>query len=330
MKSRIARFVVASACVASISGWLGKASADDALAKRFLEEAPRKWREHELLLRGFEVKGEHVTTMIGAKEVKGTSGTQKTRQTDRTILDSEGVQAISEQDREVFGRTRDYAFSLARPRASKALPSILDVSSVSPQYTDPALHVAASRASMIRAFFPHDFLDIVSSSDFKVKEATETSRDGKPAAQITFEYQITHPKPEERLLPKSYIGTVLFAPDAYWAIIEGAMNVDASSKQLGSYEVKHRLENVFKRLPVVVEAVDCTYDTDGNLSGSVVSKYEWKEFTGGDAMFTLSAYGLPEPSLSPPTRRRLWLFSITVTLVVFCIAFFLYRRWQEG
>ena len=109
--------------------------------------------------------------------------------------------------------------------------------------------MAIGRAHAIRSIYVLDFREMVDSPDFKVKKAIETTLDGKSLFDITFEYQRTNPSPEQKLLAKSYSGTVQFAPDSYWAMTEGTVNVDGGDKLLGGYQIKNRLANAFKGIP---------------------------------------------------------------------------------
>jgi hypothetical protein len=91
-------------------------------------------------------------------------------------------------------------------------------------------------------------------------------------------------------------------------------------------EVEHRIENAFRTLPVVVEKHFRWYDLTGSLCQRADWKYEWKEFAGGDDAFTLSAYGLPEPTIAHASPKRLLFLGVNLVFVLFCIGLFVYRR----
>lgn len=282
------------------------APADDTLAKRFLEEAPAKWREIDSKLNGFEVKGEYVTKTLSPELKKRGGRSRPEHETDRVVFSSDGIQAVDEQERRVFGMNKAYTFELTKSTQGalsivnvSPYPPRIDVLRPRPPRPNIAFITAIGRVHGIRSFFMLDFFEIVSSPDFKVKKATETTQNDKHLMSITFEYQLRNPDPKKRLLPKSYKGTILFAPDSYWAIIEGKMDVDGGDKLLGGYQIKQRLATTVKRIPVVVESSFRDYDKQGNTLETLLSKFDWKEFkeSDGNKTFTLSAYGFPEPRL---------------------------------
>ena len=152
---------------------------------------------------------------------------------------------------------------------------------------------------------------------------------GQRLILLTFAYSLTNPEPEEQWLPESYTGTVLFAPDSYWAMIELHIDTRDSREEVesGRIEVKNRIEHVFRGCPVLVESQVNWFDLTGELVQRFSAKYDWKEFTGDETAFSLSAYGFPELAGSQPDRTRLWAIVVTVALLVLLIVIFSYRQW---
>jgi hypothetical protein len=104
---------VGSICLFLTIGGQQGALADEALAKRFLEEAPRKWQEYKPLLRGYEQQRDSLTELTSGKiesrslfrQVCGTDGL-------RALLDGWQKQGDREEKATVSGSNPDYDFEL--------------------------------------------------------------------------------------------------------------------------------------------------------------------------------------------------------------------------
>jgi hypothetical protein len=174
---RIAGYGLLTMTVALTDGGREEVTAEDALAKRFLEEAPRRWKEHEAIARNLEANiastlswddGTHATIQI--RVVLGTDDTAAIydyydSQVDNTDSASAGV----------YGSNQRYAFELTRPRPDAEL-LIDDVTVRSGSTTKTNMTKAASRARLyasqqLRRLNNVDLYDIVCSRDFRVATA---------------------------------------------------------------------------------------------------------------------------------------------------------------
>ncbi len=152
---------------------------------------------------------------------------------------------------------------------------------------------------------------------------------GDRLVQVEFAYHLKNPRPDEKLLVGPYTGTVCFAPDSYWAITEAKLKLeDDPSKEVSAINTRNEIAKALRGIPVIVETRILWYDLKGKLFQRRSVKREWKEYTGGDERFTLSAYGFPEPGTARPSKKRLWFLGISVALALLSIALLIYRRWR--
>ncbi len=333
MRFLIWRFIVHGLWMLCIISGPRGAMADEALAKRFLEEAPRKWHEYKSLLRGFERQSEYLTELISDKNEEITA--------DRVVFGADGIRAVLEskpkkaKKQEIINGTNpDYSFELRKTPMTSGAFSIHNVTPRALEGEGVALRIAARRAALIWQAHPLDFLKVISSSSFHVRDAKQIVQNGSSFVQIAFEYHLSNPGPNEQLLAKHYAGTILLAPDCFWAIVELKMQLDDDPlKEVGAIELENQITNSFRGLPVIMERRVRWYSPTGTLLKRVTEKNKWNEFTGSNESFTLSAYGFPEPSIPHSSKMRLWLFCLSVILLVVCVALLVYRhyrRWQRA
>jgi hypothetical protein len=183
------------------------AAADHALAKRFLEEAPQKWRQYEAELRGFEETGDYLAVDLIPKN-------SETGECFRCLLSADGERAVWEtrpkeasKRTAVYGSNPKYDFELRKGPGPTGAFWIESVESRSQSVESIALRNARVNVAMIwHGGWLLEFLTILRSPDFLVKDAREVSRDEKRFVQVQFEYQLKNPGPRDKYLPKSYSG----------------------------------------------------------------------------------------------------------------------------
>jgi hypothetical protein len=292
------------------------ALSDDGLARRFLREAPDEWRKHE----------------SGVNSVSGTLTTRMSwddghyrKQTLRIVLganEAEGIcdSHVEEPDRStrsVYGSNADYSFELIGPLSGEM--SLREVQARAGRSPDSSKAVETGRriVSKIRRLGFIDLLDMVVSPDFTVTSAKEILQGDQMLVELEFQYDPADPSYAEVTGGIFRHGTLLLSPDMDWAVLEarvssqGPTPADALTKR---FTRQVRTDIVGK--PLVVDAHDVAFDTEGNLVYDFRDHYEWSSLSGEDAVFRLSAFGFPEPTFDGPRRAPVWM-SIGSLIVLF-------------
>jgi hypothetical protein len=162
-----------------------------------------------------------------------------------------------------------------------------------------------------------DLLDMVVSPDFTVTSAKEILQGDQMLVELEFQYDPADPSYAEVTGGIFRHGTLLLSPDMDWAVLEarvssqGPTPADALTKR---FTRQVRTDIVGK--PLVVDAHDVAFDTEGNLVYDFRDHYEWSSLSGEDAVFRLSAFGFPEPTFDGPRRAPVWM-SIGSLIVLF-------------
>jgi hypothetical protein len=305
--------------VVSLRGW----AMDEELAKRFLEEAPKKWREYEALLRPVEQHEETTLDVLSTNEVL------------HNVVDATVGNAASQvllkmcragEKERICGTNSDYYFDLTvGPEPGKVL-SIQDVQQRNANVEGYALRHRSFFVRTIAYAYPLNFIDIVGSTGFRVTDAAEIPQDSAGRVRIDFGYDLVTLSPKDASLPKSYSGTLVLEPRRYWAIKNVNMTFDDPVKEVGRIELENQIESGPHSLPVVTSAIQKWYDPAGNTLKVATSEYKWKEAKGGDRTFTLSSFGFPEPTFAKPSHSRMWAFVVAVALLVSCVGVLRYRH----
>jgi hypothetical protein len=304
-------------------------SAEDAVSKRFLMEAPQRWKEYQALLRGFELQSEYFTEFVAEN--------RQERATDRTVLSANGTQAVEEffpEDAKrvgfVRGNSPSYDFELRKKGGSQSELSIHDIQPLKTNVNGPAMRHALAAANIWQVYM-FDFLSLCSSNELQIKDAKEIAADGRDLVQIEFEYVPASSVVNQGVLAKRSTGTVLFDPNSYWAIVGAKITVHNATGDGGErIELTQQMEKALKDIPVPVESQVRLYDSGGKLIKRSTSKYQWKEYLGDGKDFTLPGYGFPEPTFAQPSLTRLWVALTCVVLIVFCLTILVYRRWRNA
>jgi hypothetical protein len=268
-------------------------SADDAIANRFLQEAPRKWKEYESLLRGFDSTSEHANEFVPL-DSKGKGEKQRQQEADHVIVDTLAKNALQKntfenQEPEVYVSNPDYSIILRRNAIIGLAPS-------SASAFRHAERARKQRVSKIWSLYPLPLHDIINPSNFKVTAASEVQHEGESVVQIDFDFNTE----SKNFGPfKTFKGSVRLSPQKYWAVLGGTITVDDPKKQIGSYELNNHL-GTFGSLPVIVGSEYLQYDPDHNLIGTMISKYSWNKFDGDMKRFRLPGYGFPDVMILPP------------------------------
>jgi hypothetical protein len=295
------------------------AISDDGLARRFLQEAPEKWREHE--------SGVNSVSATGNTTMSWDDGHYR-KQTLRIVLganEAEGVfdSQLEEPDRSersVYGSNAAYSFELTGPISGEL--SLRAVWARSEKSVDPSRAVEMGRniVSKIRRLGHIDLLDMVVSPDFSVTSAKGIMRGDQMLVELEFQYDPADPSHAELAGGILRHGTLVLSPDRDWAVLEadvfaqGATPDDSLTKRF-TRQVRADITGT----PMVVDAHDVAFDAAGNLVYEFRDQYEWSPFTGDAAVFRLSAYGFPEPSFDGPRRARVWMVIGSLIVLFVCL-----------
>jgi hypothetical protein len=289
---------------------------DDGLARRFLQEAPEKWREHESRVN--LVSGTRTTTMswddgdYREQALRIVLGTNEAE----AICDTK-VEARDSSYRRVYGSNADYSFELAGPLSGElSLREVWPRSGRSADSSD-AVQIGRRIVSEIRRLRSIDLLDLVVSPDFTVKSAKAVRREDEMLVELEFQYDPADPGHAQVTAGIFRHGTLLLSPEMDWAVLEA--NVSGQGATPEDSFTKRFIRQVRTEIagkPLLVDAHEVAFDAVGNLMYDFRDQYEWSPFAGDDAVFTLSAFGFPEPSFDGPSRVRVWM-SIGSLIVLF-------------
>jgi hypothetical protein len=158
------------------------------------------------------------------------------------------------------------------------------------------------------AWFPR----IVQSPDFAIVRVSQAGGGGG-LVRVDFTYEPKDPEVDDHVRS----GFAVLDPGRHWLICTADVNAKwGGGKEYGTISVTNEYDDKTMAFPFVRRMVEIIRATDGKarVENREVSEYEFHEPQGGETQFTLSAFGLPEPSVG---RRRLPLtFWIAVAVVL--------------
>ncbi len=305
------------------------ATSDASLARRFLQEAPQQWKQHEATVSW--LKATRTATML---RDDGSSVHSRIR---LRLGDSE-TQGISDWWIDgpdgsyggVHGANSRYSFLLSRRSQSGEL-SIRDVLEATANAAElpRAMQTVRRATSHIRRLGRIDLLEIVSSPDFAVASAREVLRDRGVLVEIEFTYNPENPEFAERAAGIFRSGTILFCPDRFWSVVEAEVEVVCHRDLVRTKRIRTELAPDMD-VPVVAEQHVALFSQTNRLEFEETVEYHWSRFAGGEHDFTLSAYGFPEPVFHRAApRTRLWVAIGSLGVLLICLAFALRGRRGE-
>ncbi|MGO9110688.1 MAG: hypothetical protein ACLP9L_15820 [Thermoguttaceae bacterium] len=308
--------------------------ADDTLAKRFLKEAPDKWRDHARRIAGLEVR---CSRTLDVADTKDAAKIVRTVSVVRAVFGNENCQRTFELEPGDSGRfsadfagcNADYFFGLRKAKGARDY-AIAYVESHSTLAQDETLALSRTRfvAERIRRVHLVHMLQLASSPDFKVTSAKELLQGGHHMVQIDFEYNPKKPDNKEVSAGIYRSGTIMCDPAADWAVIEALVKIDDLERKVVVLECESRVDATVRDIPLATSYLVQGKDSKDRQVFRYAEKCEWKEFTGGDDAFRLSGFGFPEPTFPQRSRIRLWGFVLTVAVVVLVTASFVFRIWR--
>ena len=308
-----------------------KAQDDEALKKRFMDEAPRSWdafNAHVFELQGrnrvvFKKQGKETTVMTG--EFKEKPGCR--------LLESEDADLENQTtDYQLYGSNPNYIFSLRRKSADS--PWVLtDMTKKQPgvefqlPQNEYQYEIGRGVQSVLTEAGYSQLGDLVRLPNFHVLHAALINQEGSELAQIEFANR--HPVGQGRFEPVQS-GTVLLDPQRSWCVRGYVIHAE-----FGNAQEVCRSDVITVRdssaphlpLPVHIAKTRTTKATEGTYAGQTITgssdlQYDLEEpHPLPDSDFRLAAFGLPEPSEpARPLRQRWYMWAITAGLILLVAA----------
>ena len=297
-----------------------RAASDDGPARRFLQRAPEKWKEHERAVNA--VSGTLTTTMSwddGHYRNSRLRIVLGSRETQAVLADQ--VEEPDRSYRRIYGSNDGYYFRLGGTGSGKL--SIQDIWPRGGRSADPSepVLIARSIVSRIRRLGNIDLLDLVASPEFTVTSAKERVQEGQMLVEIEFEYDPANPSSAEITGGIFRHGTMVLNPDMDWAVLEANISVHgASAEDFLTKRFTRQVHSEIAGKPLVFDCHEVAFDATGALVYDFRRQHEWSSWAGDDAVFTLSAFGFPEPEFATGRRSapRLLLAAITMAILILC------------
>lgn len=300
MRAHVAILVMGATVVFSH----GVFSQDDELKARFFAEAPGAWDRLELAYAS--VEGEATVTEEGTGAAAGKVSTVKRHERfaygkDRALIESAGDDGKSR----VICVNDKYSFLIKR--ATKSGPFHIEYAGGEKQ---PAVeHVNAYikiYTDLPFTSFPVKYRDMITDKSFRLRRITRSTIEGEEQVKVEFSYVFTGGEK-----PKAVSGKLNFAPAFDWALRESDMVVEG---------VTHHAEVDYVRtaggVPRPTRVTSRSTGPDqtgrfgekgasaGKLQTYLFDRWDFREVPARD--FTLTAYGLPETIVTPPSGSTSW------------------------
>jgi len=320
---------------------------DESLKRRFLQEAPGQWEEY--VRRTGRLQGKysfhramslHNTTFLEEYEYKSNdNGKRLTRVYER----NEGESGTKEHDEEVFGINPHYAFQLGRKSANSpwAVRQLVDLSKESGPERHVSMFELHARLMAEPVKLDHDLLgEAVGQPTFRVVRCQTIQREGEELVEVLFSYpHEENPRPPYN---RAQSGTLVLDPKRFWLV--RSCDLKASSGTINK-QVKG-IVSTSKSLPIpkLVAREELWTFTAEQVAKGLPANNKWanrEEYDldepvrlPDDEEFTLTAFGLPEPSGvegKRPTRWYLWVGLAGIGCLVLS-AVFAWRkrgRWER-
>ncbi|HBI42105.1 MAG TPA: hypothetical protein DDY78_04495 [Planctomycetales bacterium] len=299
----------------------------NALARRFLDEAPPCW---ELLKdQQFQLRGKIRAAWTWGK-TSGHAETDIKEKSGNQLRSPQPLPDGQENDNTAYVVNADYIFSLKR-KAQNALWVLSDFQKKGKDFRLPTRFQEEGGIGYgvqtvllnCGAFLP----DLVRQPSFRVVRAAVENREG--AEFIRVDYDNTHPV-NQKPIQSVQSGTMLLDPARCWCVREfevhtGALN-DESVTRSDVIEIR---DSSVAHFPLPVHIASTTkhrqFSPDGKAKEEVFTstgdmRYDLEEpYPLADAEFRLPAFGLPEPAEPPqPLWQRWYVWAITAGLA--CLA----------
>ncbi len=295
---------------------------DEALKKRFLEEAPSRWEEYNRLVK--TVQGSLRFSLTGpGKEYDGQFQAEfKANDKARLLI----LQSLGSTDRggKVFAANPQYIFTLQRkaPSASWVLTGVdkVTVDKIA-SVVVRRINMAFDKVAMLTRLNSVGLAEAVREPDFSVQRVRPRQRNGEELVEVVFESPHVLKDLSQRDYNSTQGGSMVLDPKRFWCVRGLDLNLKTGVAS-GTYKLSVELDpSTTFPLPKRCIALE---EYALNSGGQVRLKHE-SEFSltvparpPADEEFTLAAFGLPEPFDTTPKGTR-WYFWLAAAAIV-CFA----------
>ncbi len=296
----------------------------DALRKRFLEEAPRRWEEYrkraELLCGTAKLTltsswGESVSTRVE----------WKSNQRGKLLIEElsrkpSKPKAGDAPKTTAYGINSQYAFMLRKNQ--DGLWTLLRVDdrrteSVSADIMGRLEFTRTPVATLI-AMHSESLPDVIRRPYFRVADIDETIHDGNRLVAVRFDYSHATTKSVSEPFAPVQSGTMILDPDRFWTVRSLNLALKYPDGAQNQYKLDVELADSQSSFPLPKRV---TYTEKGKTEVRSVADMDLREVTEepDETEFTLTAFGLLEPpgiEWKKPTPWWLWATLAGMTLLV--------------
>ncbi len=315
----------------------GQASSES-LKQRFLLEAPPQWEAYAR--RTEELQGTLTLAFRWTRNSYEGDGRFEYKTNGHAVVLKTGGKGgsngkIATEQEHIFGYNPRYAFSLQRTSADQPwlLVQLVD------RAQDPSLGEVGRRInSYLEAatfgirLYGDPLTEIVRKPEFKMGLCRQIQKNGEKLVEIAFTFsKMDGPR------KCHFDGQLVFDPSRYWCWRSGEMRITTDGFSSGTL----KLEGIQSVSPGEVPPLSRVWDTNGDWASSTgewsnrqTNRYEVSlsqpHHLPADHEFTLSAFGLPEPSgtvWKTETPRYVWFLIAAAAFAAIAIGLrYLVRR----
>ena len=280
--------------------------------ERFLAEAPLAWEKYGTRARRFQGSIERITIQLAPKkEVMKRDRCELKQRDGCSLFLVQGLVDGSPPNTEglVMGINDRYGFELRRqtPTAPWTVVQIDGDLSNGMKFglgspPDEAV-IYWSTCPTTLALIPYFSWGGIKDPNFTLNKVTSVTRNERQAVKVEFAYRSPADKPR---IP-SLNGWVLYDPQRFWVIHEYNVQVEwTSSGVKASTVATYEYEVTADGLPIPKQVIQ-RFTPVGGVDRESRFEFDLKESNVPENDFTLSAFGLPEPtSIHRPIPWYLW------------------------
>ena len=320
--------------------------AEESLLDRFQREAPVQWRKYRELAARSAGNGKRVDHV-------NRNGKEIDEQVEWSfIIDGQYARIITTSANQQTCRAinPDYRFVITKDNSKWSIRHVkkhsswqppADLIGTQPKYDKRsnlvvgdhgpyglAIQSACQGMTLWTTWLPR----MVESSSFKVIRITRDENDSK-LVKIAFSYEPTNPEQNDYVRS----GVVVLDTGRYWLIRTAEVSGSWGDDEKGVIKVANDYDDGKLPYPIVTRQVEYVSATDGKARSerNTVTTYELYAPTRDASLFTLTAFGLPEPDQLQSTSQELqqplptgmsrmqW---IALATAVICLAVYFRRR----
>ncbi len=293
---------------------------EEDLKQQFLEQAPKAWEA----LEGFD--SQLAGTFTKTESYKDGKKPTKTTKNDFAVSGKMGRmrQEGGPDGEKVGAMNSQYFFTLRKASEPNYAVNIIEPYVGDAKATEHAEgKIANSLHQYVFAPWYYDLKPLgywLKQPGFKIDRATPVGRTGKNLVRVDFSYDPPAGIDSRLAVLPSWF---LFDPSAYWSI--QAYDIQKSwGNIIGNIEYGDRIDG----FPVQKQIVEYVRDKQGGELKVVVDFNKLERKVVPESEFTLSAFGLPEPTFKSPVHRgfQIFLLAIACGIVAICLRVYFRKK----